>query len=363
MDGLATIKQILVSFFQGKRVFVTGHTGFKGSWLSLCLKAQGAEVFGYALDPQASPNLFEQADVAQALSNDCRADILDIEALQSALLAANPDLVIHLAAQALVRESYQAPLHTMAVNVMGTAHLLEACRHCPQLQAILIITTDKVYQNTERQRPYSEDDALGGHDPYSASKACAELVSQSYRMSFFNSGLPVATARAGNVIGGGDWGQDRLLPDCMRAFAQAKSVYLRYPKAIRPWQHVLEPVSGYLKLLRKLASKKGSAFQGAWNFGPQRASETSVHDIADQAAVLWGDQARINIRTSNEEMPESQLLRIDSTKAMTQLGWRPRWSLDQTLRHTISWYRAAHDGADMKAISHDQINAFGLDMA
>ena len=265
-------KPVFGGFYAGKRVFVTGHTGFKGGWLALWLNRLGAIVHGYALDPPTEPNLFESAGVSAALATDARGDLADLTRLKVALGDAEPEIIFHLAAQPLVRASYRDPLGTLATNVMGTAHLLEAVRDLNSVRAVVLITTDKVYENSEWPYPYREIDRLGGHDPYSASKAGAEIVAASYRASFFSGEAGhvacVATARAGNVIGGGDWGAERLIPDCVSAFLKNEPVRLRFPRAVRPWQHVLEPLAGYLQLARRLFGFDGRTFARAWNFGP-----------------------------------------------------------------------------------------------
>jgi len=346
-------------FWAGKKVFLTGHTGFKGGWLALWLHKLGAEVHGYALDPSATDSLFTTAKVSQALASDTRADLGDYPALAAAIQRAAPEFVFHLAAQALVRLSYREPLTTLAANIMGTAHLLEAARSVRAIRGILVVTTDKCYENREWEFPYRENDSLGGHDPYAASKACAEIVTASYRASFF--GQPdapaVATARAGNVIGGGDWAEDRLVPDCIRAFIEGRSVELRYPEAVRPWQHVLEPLSGYLKLAEELGGKSPSQFKDAWNFGPDASGDATVGEIAKRMAAAWGGGKVVTLEIQNRPH-EAGLLRLDITKARNRLGWRPRWSIARTLDETISWYKAWHAGKDMQAYTLNQIETF-----
>jgi CDP-glucose 4,6-dehydratase len=349
-------------FYNGRRVLVTGHTGFKGGWLALWLHRLGATVHGYALNPPTEPSLFESAGIGTALATDTRADLADLARLKAVLNNAEPEIVFHLAAQPLVLASYRDPLSTFATNVMGTANVLEAVRAVHTVRALVIITTDKVYKNSEGTHPYREIDPLGGHDPYSASKAGAEIVAASYRASFFQgqNGHPasVATVRAGNVIGGGDWASDRLIPDCVRAFVRGEYVLLRFPRAVRPWQHVLEPLSGYLQLAQRLFASDGAKFAKAWNFGPDAGGDATVGEIADITARLWGEGARVECASSTENQHEAGILRLDSTLARTELGWKPRWTLDQALAQTVAWYRAWTRGADMAAISLDQIRAY-----
>lgn len=331
------------SRWEGRPVFLTGHTGFKGSWLALWLRQLGAEVHGYALDPPTNPSLFEAADVSSVLAGDTRADLADLAELQSALAAATPEVVFHLAAQPLVRESYRLPLATLATNVMGTAHLLEAVRQCPAVKAVVVVTTDKVYHNREWPHPYRECDALGGHDPYSTSKAAAEIVTAGYRSSFFGpDGHParIATARAGNVIGGGDWAEDRLVPDCLRAFEAGKTVRLRNPSAVRPWQHVLEPLAGYITLAEHLLKPEGKGAEGAWNFGPDNMDNTTVGEVARIVADIWGGDARVESDQPGDHPHEAALLTLDSSAARARLGWSPRWHLRTALEHTVAWHRA-----------------------
>lgn len=351
--------------WHGRSVLVTGHTGFKGGWLTLWLHRLGAKVHGYALNPPTEPALFEVARVAAVLTSDMRADLADLAQLKSAFSKAQPEVVFHLAAQPLVRESYRDPLGTLTSNVMGTAHVLEAARAVDSVRAIVLVTTDKVYENREREYPYREVEPLGGHDPYSASKAAAEIVAASYRASFFDgeTGHParVATARAGNVIGGGDWAANRLVPDCLRAFAAGESVYLRFPMAVRPWQHVLEPLTGYLQLAEHLLAADGAKFAKAWNFGPDAGGDATVGEVAEATAQLWGDGARVEYPPPSEHPHEAGLLRLDSTCARNALCWEPRWSLEQALERTVAWQQAWNRGADMTAVSVDQIRAYEAD--
>lgn len=349
-------------FWNARSVALTGHTGFKGSWLALWLHALGARVHGYALNPPTTPSLFDVAGVAATLASDTRADLADLATLGRSLEAAQPEILFHLAAQPLVRPSYADPVGTIATNVLGTAHVLEVAHRLPSLRAIVIITTDKVYHNNEWEYPYREVDPLGGHDPYSASKAAAEIITASYRQSFFRGpnghAGHVASARAGNVIGGGDWALDRLVPDCMRAFANGEPVTLRYPGAVRPWQHVLEPLSGYVLLAERLCAADGAAQARAWNFGPDERDNATVGSVAETAARLYGGSARVELLQQHQEPHEAGMLRLDSSRAASVLGWRPRWSLATALASTVEWYRAWHHGADMAALTRDQIAAY-----
>jgi CDP-glucose 4,6-dehydratase len=364
LEDLVTVspKGVFGGFYAGKRVLVTGHTGFKGGWLALWLHRFGATVYGYALNPPTEPSLFESAGIGTILASDTRADLADLERLKSAFSEARPEVVFHLAAQPLLRASYRDPLGTLAANIMGTAHLLEAVRAIHTVSAVVLITTDKVYENCEWAYPYREIDPLGGYDPYSASKAAAEIVAASYRSSFFQGekGHParVATARAGNVIGGGDWASDRLLPDCVRAFTKNEPVRLRRPQAVRPWQHVLGPLAGYLELAKRLCAPDGAKLAKAWNFGPDASGDATVGEIAEATARLWGQGARVEHAPSTENPHEADLLRLDSTLARTELGWKPSWSLERALTQTVAWYQAWTCCADMAAISLDQICAY-----
>lgn len=345
----------------GKRsVFLTGHTGFKGGWLSLWLNKIGAKVHGYALDPTTEPSLFHVAQLAPLFASDTRADLANREQLRFALERASPEVVFHLAAQPLVRESYRDPLGTLATNVMGTANLLEAARGIDSIRAIVVVTTDKVYANDDSGHLYREDDPLGGRDIYSASKAAAELVVSSYRSSFFadKHGPRIATARAGNVIGGGDWALDRLIPDCLRSFAEGVPVSLRYPAAIRPWQHVLEPLSGYLNLAEHLIRSDGEVFAKAWNFGPDPAGEACVGDVALAVARIWGEGATVELCSSEKNPHEAALLSLDSSQARTALQWIARWPLLRALQETVAWQRRWNGGGDMRAICEAQIDSY-----
>jgi CDP-glucose 4,6-dehydratase len=346
--------------WSGRKVFLTGHTGFKGSWLCHWLEMLGCEIHGFALDPPTEPNLFSASNVAKLLASDTRADLRDAEAVSAAMRAAEPELVFHLAAQPLVREGYRDPLGTFAANVMGTAHILDAARTVASIRAVVVVTTDKVYENREWHRPYTEAHPLGGYDPYSASKAAAEIVSASFRSSYFQPpAARIATARAGNVIGGGDWAKDRLIPDCLAAFAEGRPVTLRYPHAVRPWQHVLEPLAGYIMLGDRLFDETAKGFDRAWNFGPNSDDDAEVGQVAQLAAELWGEGARVNLGTSEGAQPhEAGLLKLDSTLAQTQLGWVPRWSLRVALEQTIAWQKAWSAGDDMRSVTRRQIDHY-----
>jgi CDP-glucose 4,6-dehydratase len=348
-------------FWRGKRVFLTGHTGFKGSWLALWLQSMGAELAGYALAPPTQPNLFEIASVGVGMHS-VVGDIRELAALQAVLAEYRPEIVIHMAAQALVRHSYQNPVETYATNVMGTVHLLEAVRNTPGVKAVVNITTDKCYENREWVWGYRENEPMGGFDPYSNSKGCAELVTAAYRSSFFNAnayaqhGVAVATVRAGNVIGGGDWAQDRLLPDILAAFGQGRPARIRNPHAIRPWQHVLEPLRGYLTLAERLY-EQGPSFAEGWNFGPSDEDAKPVAWIVEQMAALWGGDAQWSI--DNGEHPhEAHYLKLDISKARSQLQWQPALRLPQALRLIVDWTQQHHMGADMRAVTLAQIQHY-----
>ena len=350
-----------LNFWKNKRVFLTGHTGFKGSWLSLWLHMIGAKVTGYALDPPTEPNLFALANIAELVDSK-NSDIRDAEALYKALSEVAPEIVIHMAAQPLVRESYHSPVETYATNVMGTVNLFEAVRKCPSVRAVINVTSDKCYENQEWPWGYRENEPMGGYDPYSSSKGCSELVTAAYRQSFFNKqnfdqhGVAVATARAGNVIGGGDWATDRLISDCVSALLAGEEIVIRNPLAIRPWQHVLEPLSGYLLLAQHLF-EKGTTFAEAWNFGPDDADARSVEWIVQRICKLWGDGASFRVDMGNH-LHEATYLKLDCSKAKTLLGWQPCWNLTQTLDSIIAWTRAYKSGTDMHTICLEQITEY-----
>lgn len=349
------------SFWLRKKVFITGHTGFKGSWLCLWLQQLGVEVTGYALAPPAHPSLFDVAQVAQGMTS-IIGDIRDGGFLTNAMRKAEPDVVIHLAAQPLVRQSYLDPVETYSSNVMGTVQLLEAVRQTPSVRSVVNVTSDKCYENKEWVWGYRENESMGGFDPYSSSKGCAELVTSAYRNSFFNKlkheehQVALASARAGNVIGGGDWAIDRLIPDVLRAIETGQSVNIRNPYAIRPWQHVLEPLNGYLVLAEKLYTE-GQSFAEAFNFGPADEDAKPVHWIVEQFTKSWGDGASWHL-DSGAHPHEAHYLKLDCSKAHTLLGWQPRWNLEQSLQAIIIWhkaYRAEQSGSAMRTLCLQQI--------
>ncbi len=349
------------AFWSGKRVLLTGHTGFKGSWLSLWLQSLGAQVTGYALAPPTDPSLFEMADVAQGMTH-VLGDIRDLPKLQAVFAEHQPEIVIHMAAQPLVRYSYQNPVETYSTNVMGTVHLLEAVRNTPGVKAVVNITTDKCYENKEWVWGYRENEPMGGFDPYSNSKGCAELVSAAYRSSFFNAnnyaqhGVATATVRAGNVIGGGDWAQDRLIPDILAAFEQGRKVDIRNPHAIRPWQHVMEPLRGYLTLAEQLF-EHGPSFGEGWNFGPNDEDAKPVGWIVEQMAALWGADAQWQV--DNGEHPhEAHYLKLDISKARSRLDWHPALRLKDALALIIDWSKQREAGANMRQITLAQLQAY-----
>lgn len=342
-------------FWRGKTVFLTGHTGFKGAWLSILLHRLGATVHGYALAPETEPSLFTLAGVDQMLISTI-ADVEDFRSLKAAIDAASPDIIIHMAAQAFVRRSYDDPLHTIATNVMGTANVMEAARGLPSLKVLLNVTTDKCYENNEWVWGYRETEPLGGKDVYSSSKACSELITQAYRSSFFDSSdVAVGTARAGNVIGGGDWSRDRLVPDVLRALETGETLVVRNPNATRPWQHVLEPLSGYLRLIEKMWQEPGLA--GAYNFGPASSDDRQVAWVIDKLFSHWGGDRSWDLDTGYNP-PEAHHLRLDSSKAAAMLGWTPRTNTDQALRLVAEWHRAYLDEQDMGAFTVQQIEAY-----
>lgn len=348
-------------FWKGKKVFMTGHTGFKGSWLSLWLQSMGADLTGFSLEPNTTPSLFDVAGVAAGMHS-VIGDIRNQTELASALRDAAPEIVIHMAAQPLVRESYADPVSNYATNVMGTVHLLDAVRHSPGVKSVVIVTSDKCYENREWHWAYREESALGGDDPYSNSKACSELVTSSYRKSFFNPdkfaehGVAVASARAGNVIGGGDWAKDRLVPDALAALIAGSPLVLRHPHATRPWQHVLEPLNGYLVLAEALY-KEGPTHANAWNFGPYEFSDRTVGWIVDRLCGLWG----LAIPKHQETGPvphEAGYLKVDSSRARALLGWAPKLDLDTTLQWIVDWTRNHQSGANLHDFTLSQIHRF-----
>ena len=346
-------------FWKGKRVFLTGHTGFKGSWLALWLHSLGAIVKGYALNPPTSPSLFDEAKIVSIIDSQI-GDIRDQDTLHESMTTFNPDILIHMAAQPLVRYSYDAPIETYEVNVIGTAKVLEVARSCPNLKAIVNITTDKCYENDERSEGYKESDPMGGHDPYSSSKGCAELVASAYRRSFLQEqGIGLASVRAGNVIGGGDWADDRLIPDILRSFEKSKPIVIRSPKATRPWQHVLEPLSGYLILAQKLYENQKDYAEG-WNFGPNEKDVKSVDWILDQMIIKWPSSSWELDQNSNPH--EAGFLKLDISKAEYKLGWEPVWDLSQALEKIIVWHKAWLNKEDIQVICLAEIEEYTRDM-
>jgi len=349
------------SFWRGRTVFLTGHTGFKGSWLALWLDALGANVTGYALAPPTRPSLHEQAGVASTLRS-ITADIRDLPRLTSAVAECRPDVVIHMAAQSVVRRGYADPVETYATNVLGTVHVLEAVRRLGRPCAVVNVTSDKCYAHRESAGGYREDDPMGGDDPYSSSKGCAELVTWAYRRSFFPAdgvsrhGVALASARAGNAIGGGDWTADQLLPDLIRAFAAGQPCLIRNPAGVRPWQFVLEPLRGYLLLAERLATDP-DGFGAGWNFGPAAADAQPVSWIADRLTRGWGDGAAWRL-DAGAHPAEAGTLRLDASRAADRLGWRPALSLEDALDWTVEWYSAWHHGADLGALTRSQIERY-----
>ena len=349
------------SFWAGKTVLLTGHTGFKGSWLSLWLQSMGAKVIGYSLTPPTKPSLFEVANVAENMTS-ILGDVRDFSALSVVFEKYQPEIVIHMAAQALVRYSYINPIETYATNVMGTVHVLEAARLTKSVRAIVNVTSDKCYENKEWVWGYRENEPMGGYDPYSNSKGCAELVTAAYRNSYFHPekykehGVVLASGRAGNVIGGGDWAEDRLIPDIMRAITQGNPVNIRNPHAIRPWQHVLEPLSGYLQLAQKLY-EEGASYAEGWNFGPGDEDAKPVQWIVEKLTQSWGEGASWKLDEGNHPH-EAHYLKLDCSKAKARLDWQPRWSLETTLSTIVDWNKKYQQGVDMKKVSQQQIEDY-----
>jgi len=347
------------SFWRGRRVFVTGHTGFKGSWLTLWLLAMGARVTGFALPPPTRPSLFDEAGIAAEIRH-IEGDVRDAEALAREIVAAKPEVVFHLAAQPIVRESYREPLETLSVNVLGTASLLDAVRRVPSARAVVIVTSDKCYENREWSLAYHEESALGGHDPYSASKACAELVTSSYRRSYFETeegpSPAAATVRAGNVVGGGDWAADRIVPDTVRSLTGGPPLELRYPNAIRPWQLVLEPLSGYIALAERLHDE-GPVWAEAWNFAPREEDAKSVGWLVDRLHRAWGAPARWE-ETIEPQPHEAIYLKLDAAKAEERLDWRPRLDIEATVAWVAEWYLRFEAGQPARDITEEQIRRY-----
>ena len=358
MESLEINKgKVDTSFWKGKKVYLTGHTGFKGSWLSLWLQNMGALVKGYSLEANTKPALFTIANVAEEMESEI-GDIRDLEQLTKSMVSFKPDILIHMAAQPLVRLSYKEPVATYTTNVIGTVNVLEAARKCINLKAIVSVTTDKCYENKERERGYRENEPMGGHDPYSSSKGCAELVTSAYRRSFFNGNdtASLASARAGNVIGGGDWAEDRLIPDILKAFEQSESVVIRNPLSTRPWQHVLEPLSGYLVLAQELFLN-GDKFAEGWNFGPKDEDCKPVSWILDQMVISWGNNASWSLDKNNNPH-EAGFLKLDCSKASNRLKWNPKWNLQETLEMIVNWDQNYLKGINMNKECLKEINKY-----
>ncbi len=344
------------SFWRGKRVFVTGHTGFKGGWLALWLDALGSSVTGFALPPETNPNLYDLAAVATSVDSNY-GDIRSAPDVLSCMRKAEPEIVFHLAAQPLVAQSYRDPLGTYMANVIGTAHVLESARHANSVKVVVVVTSDKCYEPWTEPVVHRESDPMGGYDPYSSSKGCAELVASAYRRSFLEAaGIRLATARAGNVIGGGDWAQDRLLPDCVRSITTGKRLRLRAPWAVRPWQHVLDALAGYIVLAEKLW--RSAALAGSYNFGPASADVAPVSKVVERFFALWGEPARLDIDCPETALHESGFLALDSMRAQLKLGWEPRLRFEDALEWAVAWYRGHAEGGDMRALTLSQIAAY-----
>lgn len=343
-------------FWQSKRVLVTGHTGFKGGWLSLWLQSLGAELKGMALEPDAKPSFYEVSSVAEGMEHQVM-DVRNFEDVRTLMSDFRPEIIFHLAAQPLVRQSYKSPVETYETNIMGSLHVLEAARQVSSVRAIVNVTTDKCYENREWVWPYRESDPLGGNDPYSSSKACVELLSNSYRKSFLSdSSIAMATVRAGNVIGGGDWSVDRLIPDVLSSLQRRQTISIRNPKAIRPWQHVLEPLSGYIILAERLFAE-GHKYAGSWNFGPSHDDVQNVESIVEKLCHRWGEKPSWSWQ-SGQHAQEAGILKLDISKAREELGWVPLWGLDLSLSMVVEWHKSWLAGEDMRAVSLDQIASY-----
>ena len=354
-------------FYRGKSVLITGHTGFKGSWLALWLNSRGAKVYGYALPAPKSQNNFRLSKVAGCMAGHIEADIRDFGRLKDCVKKTKPDFIFHLAAQSLVRESYHAPRETFEVNVGGTVNLLEVVRVLKRPCTVVVVTSDKCYENTGKAGGYRETDPMGGHDPYSASKGAAEIVVSSYRRSFFDPddyaihGVVLSSARSGNVIGGGDWAADRIIPDCVAALAGHEPIMVRNPGAVRPWQHVLEPLSGYLLLAAKMAGKNGNKYCGAWNFGPSARAMHPVRDLVEKMIASWGRGSWRDVSDKNAPH-EAACLTLSSRKAQRELGWRNTWDFNRAVAETVAWYKAWHgEAACLKELCLSQIEEFRRD--
>lgn len=354
--------QVDPQFWVGKKVFLTGHTGFKGGWLTVWLNSMGARVAGFSLDPHTNPSLFEVGGIASLCEESHIGDVRILDELRNAMRLAGPDIVIHMAAQSLVRYSYDNPVETYATNVMGTAHVLEAIRSCRSVKAAVMVTTDKCYENKEWVWGYRENEPMGGHDPYSNSKGCAELVTACYRQSFFSAkdypkhGVAIASARAGNVIGGGDWSADRLVPDAIAAFESGLPLMIRNPLATRPWQHVLEPLSGYLVLAQALY-EQGAVFNGAWNFGPNDADARSVQEVIELLINQWGSTS--SWQQDGQPAPhEAYFLKLDCSKARHELAWNARWSLEKAIGAIVEWQAVFRKQGDIRSVMLSQIESY-----
>ncbi|HAK60576.1 MAG TPA: CDP-glucose 4,6-dehydratase [Nitrospiraceae bacterium] len=362
-SNLQNLQPSFAEFYSGKRVFITGHTGFKGSWLCLWLHLLGAEVTGYALNPPTEPNLFELCKIDNLVNSIIR-DVRDLADLNGTMAAAKPEIVIHMAAQPLVRDSYKIPVETYAINVMGAVNLFDAVRNCNTVKAVINVTTDKVYENREWIWGYRESEPLGGYDPYASSKACSELVTSAYKNSYFNPadhekhGVGIASVRAGNVIGGGDWATDRLIPDCIRSMLEGAQIVIRNPHAVRPWQHVLDPLSGYLMLAQKLV-QDGPLFSDAWNFGPDDSDAKPVAWLVKKLCTKWGRGATYAV-DKGAHPHESHYLKLDSSKAKSQLGWQPRWNLEKAVDSIIEWTLAYQNSGNLKEICLEQIKEYSM---
>jgi CDP-glucose 4,6-dehydratase len=348
------------SFWKDKKVFLTGHTGFKGGWLSLWLSNLGCEVYGYALAPSTEPSFFDAVELSKKIHHHI-ADIRDYKKLSNAINEFQPDIVFHLAAQPLVRYSYQNPIETYETNVMGSVNLLEAVRHYGKAKATIVVTSDKCYENKEQLRGYREDDPMGGHDPYSNSKGCTELVVASYAKSYFIQNPQIgklASVRAGNVIGGGDWSQDRLIPDLVKSLVNKQDPIIRSPNAIRPWQHVLEPVYGYMIIAQYLCDLERQNELLNWNFGPDISDQRNVKFVADSVCKIWGGKNKPDIQINKNNLHEANLLYLDCAKVKKELDWSPRWNVDNAISETIKWYKAYYSKSDMTDISIIQIESY-----